>query len=277
MEKKTLLAIKHTDSITGFKLRHVRSETEYFRPHDHDYYEIFLVLKGTATHAVNGELRSVRPGNLIFIRSRDVHDYKDYSKLGFEFLNLAFTKDIFSSVYDFLGCETEITMLLDSDTPPTVHLSEKDVERLHMKLATLLSENGDSPSLKRARVKRLISDIFDDYFIRMHGYTSDAPLWLKNAYELMKLPQNFIAGSSRFFELCEKSREHASRLLSAFYQITPSEYVNGLRLEYAAGLLRNSNLSAEEICYQSGFKNLSHFYSCFRSKFGVTPNKYRTS
>ena len=53
MEQKTLLAIKHTDAATGFKLRHVKSETEYFRLHDHDYYEFFLVLKGSATHVVN--------------------------------------------------------------------------------------------------------------------------------------------------------------------------------------------------------------------------------
>ena len=210
-------------------------------------------------------------------RRRYATDYKDYSKLGFEFLNLAFTEEIFVSVSNFLECKAEIKLLLDSQTPPTVHLSEKDTERLHMKLATLLSENGDNALLKRARVKRIIADIFDDYFIRMPESSTDAPLWLKNAYELMKLPKNFIVGLSRFFELCEKTREHSSRLLSAFYKITPSEYINGLRIEYAAGLLRNSNLSAEEICYQSGFKNLSYFYTCFRSKFGVTPNKYRTS
>ena len=212
---------------------------------------------------------------MIFIRSRDVHDYTDYSKCGFEFLNLAFTKELFDSVSEFLGNGAKMKFLKDSPMPKTAHLSEKDTERLHMKLATLLSENGDDAFLKRARVKRLMTDIFDDYFIRMPESSNNAPFWLKNAYELMKLPKNFIVGSKRFFELCEKTREHASRLLSAFYGLTPSEYVTGLRLDYAAGLLRNSNLSAEEICYQSGFKNLSYFYSCFRSKFGVPPSKYR--
>ncbi|MCC8102873.1 MAG: helix-turn-helix transcriptional regulator, partial [Clostridiales bacterium] len=43
----------------------------------------------------------------------------------------------------------------------------------------------------------------------------------------------------------------------------------------------NSNLSdtdipVTDICYQSGFSNVSYFIKCFRKTFGVTPKQYRT-
>ncbi len=44
MEKHTLPAAKHVDSDTGYRLRHVFQDTEYFVEHDHDYCEIFLTL-----------------------------------------------------------------------------------------------------------------------------------------------------------------------------------------------------------------------------------------
>ena len=93
----------------------------------------------------------------------------------------------------------------------------------------------------------------------------------------MKKPQNFIAGSTRMYELCGKSREHLSRTLKQYYNITISEFVNDLRLEYSANLLLTSNLSVVDIAYESGFENISWFYKAFERKFSTTPLKYRKS
>ena len=119
--------------------------------------------------------------------------------------------------------------------------------------------------------------IFTTYFgdIRTQDGQTEIPFWLENAYEKMRSPKNFIGGKSRFFDLCGVTREHASRSLKKYYNVTPSEYVGDLRLAYAAGLLRSSNLSATDICYECGFQNVSWFYNAFAEKFGLTPAKYR--
>ena len=51
---KKLLAQKHTNSETGFLLRHIYGKTERFSEHTHDFYEIFLTINGNITHFVNG-------------------------------------------------------------------------------------------------------------------------------------------------------------------------------------------------------------------------------
>ena len=50
MEPKLLTAERFVDRETGCSYRYVHSSTEYFRPHFHDYYEIFILMEGEAKH-----------------------------------------------------------------------------------------------------------------------------------------------------------------------------------------------------------------------------------
>ncbi len=54
-----------------------------------------------------------------------------------------------------------------------------------------------------------------------------------------------------------------------------SQYVNGFRLEHAAGLLRSSEASVSVIGTQSGFLTRSNFYREFQRVYGQTPASYR--
>ena len=272
MQYKTLLAEKHTDRDSGYRLRHVKSETEYFRPHNHDYYELFLVLSGTATHIVASESFAVSQGDLIFIRDFDIHDYTNY-RGGFEFINLAFDRETFLATKEFLGCDADFERLLSAKSAHTVRLSQSELKRTHLKFAELLSASSDDPARRRAMARGLLAGIFLDYLIPSRG-DGEAPLWLKNACAQMQKPKNFLGGTKRFIELCEKTREHATRSLIKYYGITPTEFVNELRLNYAEGLLLNSNLSVLEICFAAGFNNVSHFYQRFRKKYGTAPKEY---
>lgn len=59
-------------------------------------------------------------------------------------------------------------------------------------------------------------------------------------------------------------------------QQTFISYVIDLRLNEAQRLLKKTNLTVLEICYESGFKNLSNFNKLFRKHLGVNPRKFRS-
>ena len=44
MEPKLLTASRFVDQMTGIGYRYIHSDTEYFRPHYHDYFEVFLIV-----------------------------------------------------------------------------------------------------------------------------------------------------------------------------------------------------------------------------------------
>jgi AraC-like DNA-binding protein len=52
-------------------------------------------------------------------------------------------------------------------------------------------------------------------------------------------------------------------------------FLNDIRIGYACRLLQESNRSIMEICYESGFNNLSHFNRQFKEHIKDTPQQYR--
>jgi len=56
---------------------------------------------------------------------------------------------------------------------------------------------------------------------------------------------------------------------------TFTEFVNEYRIAHAAKLLHEKQISISEVCYDSGFNNISHFNKLFKDFFGKTPSVYR--
>ncbi len=55
------------------------------------------------------------------------------------------------------------------------------------------------------------------------------------------------------------------------------EFVNEIRLGNATRLLIETGKSVSEVCYESGFNNISNFNRTFRKKQGCTPSEFRVS
>ena len=58
--------------------------------------------------------------------------------------------------------------------------------------------------------------------------------------------------------------------------LTFVEYVNNLRISHACRLLIETELPILEICYQSGFNNLSNFNRHFLRSKAISPRRYRS-
>ena len=54
--------------------------------------------------------------------------------------------------------------------------------------------------------------------------------------------------------------------------ISPSKYIQQIRLEIAKELLINDSLSVSEVAYSSGFESLSYFSKQFKIKYGYSPS-----
>ena len=87
--------------------------------------------------------------------------------------------------------------------------------------------------------------------------------------------------ANRQFRLDEISRE-IGLTVSAFcktfkkkYGIPFVEYVNSIRLNNAKKLLIQTNFYIDDICYESGFNNISFFNRKFKKTTGMTPSEFR--
>lgn len=57
--------------------------------------------------------------------------------------------------------------------------------------------------------------------------------------------------------------------------ITFTQYINQLRIDYACKLLIDNSYSISQICFETGFNNLSYFNRTFKAIMNKTPKEYR--
>ncbi len=71
------------------------------------------------------------------------------------------------------------------------------------------------------------------------------------------------------------SRAHFSRQFRATFGETPHRYLQRRRVERAMELLRETDHSVTDVCFEVGFNSLGTFSRTFREIVGESPSEYR--
>ena len=118
-------------------------------------------------------------------------------------------------------------------------------------------------------------------------------LLLGDCFSQGKIPaenNDFVKGVLTYFEnnymneisisdLAEKnymSTENFIRVFRRYTGYSPHAYLEIFRMERAAEMLLNTNLSVKEIAGLVGYRSVSNFISAFKSKKQMTPKRYRS-
>lgn len=244
--------------------------------HTHDFYEFFLITRGKAVHNVNGISVIIGEGTLIFIRPADIHSYEKYNNENFELINLAFTKSTFDSLLGYYGKGYNAVRLIDGEYPPELKLSLMEKKMLTARFNKLNTLARKKKERIKTEFRILIAEIFSRYFDEIKKESgSGIPQWLVKLREDMEQRENFTAGIDRMYEISGRSAGHLSRAFRKYFNETPTDFINHLRLNYSANLLTNSDDEITEISMDSGFENLSHFYHLFKKQFNMSPKEFR--
>lgn len=65
------------------------------------------------------------------------------------------------------------------------------------------------------------------------------------------------------------------RFTKKYFSLSPSNYVNRIRLQHALELLHDPNVQIKRAAFESGFIDLAYFSRLFKTTFGVSPRDYR--
>lgn len=104
---------------------------------------------------------------------------------------------------------------------------------------------------------------------------SGIPIFLLNAVEKFRLPENVGGGVKGLSRLAGYSTMHLGRLIKKYYGVTASELIRDIRMLSATEYLENSSLPIESVAESVGFSSVGQFYAVFKKKFGCTPSEYR--
>lgn len=242
--------------------------------HTHNYHEFMLVLSGSILHKFNNESEVLTEHQLCFIRANDIHSISTYANDKSFLFNIGIPTALFDKVIDFYDIDS--TFLFSSKKPITVSLSIKDYTNLIRKIDNF--SKIDYGELHGKLFKNLLAELI---FLLITPNKSGAsitylpytPNWILQLIAQMKQPEYFIEGLPKLLSLTNYSQEYLTRSFRKYLNLTPTQYINSLRLSYAKKLIIEDNVPIVDACYKSGFNCEGYFYKEFKKMFSMTPRQ----
>ena len=232
------------------------------RRHYHENYELYFLYQGKCHYFVDNRYYTLKAGDLIFIPSGLVHQ-TNYKKevhsrylinCGEDYIPMEIAEELFSKHCIFRNPDTvkeitEIFELIEKESATRGDYSDQIIKchthRLFYLIARHKTENISS-MFENKTVESIVEYIKKNY---MH-----------------EISLSYVA------ERHAVSEEHLSRTFKKETGVGFCEFVNSLRLERAAFMLRNEDgKSVSEVAFACGFNDSNYFSYRFKKSYGVAP------
>jgi len=255
-----------------------------FPEHTHDHTELVLILKGSATHMVNGRPYFVQAGDVFVFSPHVRHGFRQ--ALGLEMVNIMFRPEILSGLHSdikgFSGFQTLFVVAPSSreDFPCRLRLTPKALAFAAGLTTRIIGEFEKKAEGYRSLCRALFCE-FVIFLVRQYGREGaeiEAPAaTLRLAETVAWMEKNYLgqAGLEEIAKLSGFSRRHFIRLFKEHYQTTPLRYILDLRIRHSQALLNHTDRRITQIAFDSGFTDSNYFSRQFRRSVGHSPAEFR--
>ena len=238
--------------------------------HYHDYAELFWVENGEGIHHVNGHKVVLKANDMVLIRPRDKHTFSSGGK-NLTIVNIAFPKETLDYFHQRYFASSDQYFWSESSLPYQIKISENLVKRFS-------SRAEEAMRYKRScmQMDSLLLFIFRNIQeLETQRDFLSAPSWLISAIKSYNHTDQFREGTVSFVNLCERNSDYVNRVVKNVFGKTLTEFVNDIRIKYAADELILTSIPIKLIAYACGFESIAYFYKQFHQRYGQTPSDYR--
>jgi AraC-like DNA-binding protein len=252
--------------------------------HYHPEYEIVMVTESTGKRFIGDHICDFAPGNLAFLGPNIPHTYRNDDKyyeegsaLRAKSIVIHFTEE--SLGHDFLDLPESrlINKLFDRSTFG-LDIHGATHQKLSKKLYDILSLSGIRRWLC---LVEMLLDMAESKNMRpitktAHiGYNEKESKRLCSVFDWITTNFEKEIKLSEAAEVAQMNENAFSRFFSLRTRKTFSGFVQELRLQKAAKLLVENDMTITEVCYECGYNNVSNFNRQFLNHYEMNPMKYR--
>jgi AraC family cel operon transcriptional repressor len=247
----------------------VHSFKTELREHYHEgFHELMVVLQGHLKVSFDNQQIIMEPGCLMFLPTGSIHQLSVPSR-DLIMLNLAIMPSTLEQALSYLRINA-----------PPAGIVVACIER---PVIEYLLWNHSRMRIIRDAYTQCLNGTEDTVLVRntfslLLPYCCENTTkkdWIETLITQMQKQENFQAGVQKMQELACCSPAHLSRIIKQRLKITPTQFVNKLRIAYACEMLKHMQYSILDICMECGFENLGYFYRCFVKEIGIPPGQYR--
>lgn len=267
-----------------FFIQYGGHDTDLFMHCHTDFYELVIVMDGSAVHVVGNEEYRVKRGDVFAVGSSIPHGYKDTKK--FRICNIMYRlEDIFQSfpdIYSGAGFQAlfvlEPRMSKDRVFRSRLRLQSENYRAVKSMLDRLLKEYESTSDCRKTMVISLFAQL-SVLLSRLYSFdeNNSSQDIINIAKAASYIENHFTESFSVAFlaELSHYSERHFIRIFKRAYGLSPHEYIISLRLGRACRLLRDSDMNVSETAKNCGFEDINYFSRIFRRKTGLSPSEYK--
>jgi len=268
---------------------HVRifDEKHFTSPwHFHPEIEIILISSGYGTRFVEDSVKNFYPGDLCIIGRNTPHVflsdqafYAPESLLSCEAICIQFKDEFWGTDFNGLPEMKEIWELLTLSSRGIRYIN-KTRNQLEKMILEFPGKEGVTRITHLLVILETMSAGKDTVVLSSSGYRN-IKLNLEDAGRMEKLYEFVFRNFNRKITVKEVSevmsispnsfcKYFKSRTNKVF-----SDFVSEVRIGNACKLLIENDLSITQICYESGFNNISNFYRQFKHIKQLTPSEFQ--
>lgn len=141
--------------------------------------------------------------------------------------------------------------------------------------ASILKVRVDNLIQNREKLKELYSKNFSLESLGV-DVTSVDEKFMQKLYATLQ--QNIANSDLNLDAFCKELGLSKSNLYRKIKQITgysPNEFIRNFRLETAAKMLKETDMTITEVYYAVGYNSLAYFSNCFKALYGMSPTEFK--
>lgn len=260
------------------------AEVEFTAPyHFHPEYELTLILKGEGKRYVGSHMAHYTMGDLVLIGSNLPHCWKTEGVIKNE-INACSIVIQFS--HDFLGND----FWNNAEISPFLQLLKKSCHGIQFSKDTAIEVERKAQYIfdEQDAFKRLILllEIFyilvntNDYkILNFHPINPEqSPAERERTSAVLAYIVNNFKEEISLQQAASIAKMSPNAFCKYYKRITRKtfiETVTEFRINYAVQLLIQMDKPISEVCFDSGFKDVSHFHKTFKKAMKMSPVNYR--
>lgn len=275
----------HKDWLTDFPYYiNIGEISNDFKLHTHDFSELFIILGGDAIHLVDDYSYSVTAGDVYVIKEKTVHGFTKVNHL--TICNIMLKGNSLTSQYSDLKNMPGYQALFVLE--PYYRKEQQFSNRLHLDYSSLKQVIPIINALKTEYQERMdgFKSMFLSYLLNLVIYLSRVYvqgmndsngklLDIANAISYMETNYYRKITLDELSKMSGMSARNFDRIFKQNYGSSPISYLLKLRIDKAASMLRDTDMSITEIALDRGFNDSTYFSRQFKALTGVTPKMYR--
>ncbi|MBY7025122.1 MULTISPECIES: AraC family transcriptional regulator [Clostridium] len=254
--------------------------------HWHNELELILVLSGEFNLKINTDSYNCKEGDIVLINSESLHYFSTKENESSTWNSIVFNMDqLNSTILD--NCSVNfITPIINNEfkLPVIIH---KD-SLINNELKCIILNIIDAYNLNYYGFELEIKSLIFKYFSLLFKFNlvekkTNNTCLNEEKIEKIKIVLKYIQENYNkeidiitLSDICHYNQYHFMRFFKKHTGKTCIQFIKNYRLEKAASLISNTDLSITEISLEVGFTNISYFIRSFKEKYNKTPKEFKT-